>query len=281
MAAVNMQDFSAKYIYEPWKAPIADQKAANCRIGVDYPKPICDHAQVSKENVEKLKQAYANQPQHAKSPIKAKTAVSTTDDIAGQSGTGHSQANTGHSHAETSQPPVAAQQSAKEAGHNISSTEQTKAATPSAVNSSSHNTTDRHQTAAAAAQTTRRHNKQSGSSSASQEAHPASGFDDVAMPKDPQEAGNHETDAAEPEASMPGGCASGKSSKPLAPEDNPATPGPKGSEVPEALAKQKKLDWTAVAASGEKRKRSSDVEMSPQGKRRSPRQKKLNFAGKA
>ena len=54
-----LQDFPAKWIYEPWKAPIADQKQANCRIGVDYPKPMVDHAVVSKENIQKLKDAYA------------------------------------------------------------------------------------------------------------------------------------------------------------------------------------------------------------------------------
>lgn len=27
-----------KYVYEPWKAPIADQKKAGCLIGVGYPK---------------------------------------------------------------------------------------------------------------------------------------------------------------------------------------------------------------------------------------------------
>ena len=280
MPAVDLQDFSAKYIYEPWKAPIADQKAANCRIGVDYPKPICDHAKVSKENVEKLKQAYANQPQHSKSPIKAKTA-GQTHEAAGQpqSGAGHSQAGTGHFHARTSQPSGAAQQPAREAGQAASSTGRAEAAMRSAGDSSSQNTTDANQIAAA--EPAGKCSKQSTCDQASQEAHPASGFDDVAMPKDPQEAGNHETDAAEPEASMPGGCASGKSSKPLAPEDNSAAPGPKGSEVPEALAKQKKLDWTAVAAYGEKRKRGSGAEVSPQLKRRSSRQKKLSFAGKA
>ena len=74
-----MQDFPAKWIYEPWKAPIADQKHANCRIGVDYPKPMVDHASVSKDNIQKLKDAYADQspskaksPPHAKSPPNAK-----------------------------------------------------------------------------------------------------------------------------------------------------------------------------------------------------------------
>ncbi len=70
-----VQDFPAKWIYEPWKAPIADQKQANCRIGVDYPKPMVDHASVSKDNIQKLKGAYADQspskgktPSHASSP---------------------------------------------------------------------------------------------------------------------------------------------------------------------------------------------------------------------
>jgi len=47
-----------KYIYEPWKAPIADQKAAGIRIGVDYPKPIVEHTQISKENMSKMAAAY-------------------------------------------------------------------------------------------------------------------------------------------------------------------------------------------------------------------------------
>lgn len=47
-----------KYIYEPWKAPIAVQKTAGIRIGVDYPKPIVDHAKISKENMSKMAEAY-------------------------------------------------------------------------------------------------------------------------------------------------------------------------------------------------------------------------------
>ena len=46
------------YIYEPWKAPLAVQKAAGCVIGVDYPKPIVDHATVSKANMGRMKAAY-------------------------------------------------------------------------------------------------------------------------------------------------------------------------------------------------------------------------------
>lgn len=49
----------AKYIYEPWKAPLAVQREAGCVIGEDYPAPIVDHAVVSKENIGKMKEAYA------------------------------------------------------------------------------------------------------------------------------------------------------------------------------------------------------------------------------
>ena len=39
----ELQDFPAKYIYEPWTAPVDIQRKAKCIIGVDYPKPIVDH----------------------------------------------------------------------------------------------------------------------------------------------------------------------------------------------------------------------------------------------
>ena len=48
-----------KYIYEPWKAPPAVQKAAGVIIGQDYPEPIVDHAVVSKANMSKMADAYA------------------------------------------------------------------------------------------------------------------------------------------------------------------------------------------------------------------------------
>jgi len=53
-----LKDLPSKYIYEPWKAPIAVQKQAGVRIGQDYPKPIVDHAFESKENMSKMKYAY-------------------------------------------------------------------------------------------------------------------------------------------------------------------------------------------------------------------------------
>merc|ERR1712072_1183693 len=47
-----------RFIYEPWKAPLAVQKDAGCIIGKDYPRPIVDHALVSKENMGKMAAAY-------------------------------------------------------------------------------------------------------------------------------------------------------------------------------------------------------------------------------
>lgn len=55
----ELANFPAKYIYEPWRAPIADQRRANCTIGQDYPKPIVDHKEVSKLNIANFKAARA------------------------------------------------------------------------------------------------------------------------------------------------------------------------------------------------------------------------------
>jgi len=53
-----LKKFPAKYIYEPWEAPLAVQKAAGCIIGTDYPRPIVKHDVVVKENMAKMKKAY-------------------------------------------------------------------------------------------------------------------------------------------------------------------------------------------------------------------------------
>jgi len=49
----------AKYIYEPWKAPMDVQRAAGCIIGTDYPAPIVLHEVASKANLDKMAKAYA------------------------------------------------------------------------------------------------------------------------------------------------------------------------------------------------------------------------------
>jgi cryptochrome len=55
------KDFPAKYIYEPWDAPIAVQKKFGVIVGDNYPDPIVDHTTTSKDNMGRMKAAYAAQ----------------------------------------------------------------------------------------------------------------------------------------------------------------------------------------------------------------------------
>lgn len=54
----QLAKYPAKYIYEPWTAPLHIQTQCNCIIGKDYPSPIVDHAITSQENMNKMKKAY-------------------------------------------------------------------------------------------------------------------------------------------------------------------------------------------------------------------------------
>ncbi|XP_056134152.1 cryptochrome-2-like isoform X2 [Lampris incognitus] len=54
----KLRSYPNRYIHEPWSAPDEVQKAANCVVGVDYPKPMLDHAQQSRLNIERMKQVY-------------------------------------------------------------------------------------------------------------------------------------------------------------------------------------------------------------------------------
>ena len=56
----KLKDFPAKFIFEPWTAPIDIQRQANCVIGKDYPKPIVEHAVVSKRNMARMKEYFGN-----------------------------------------------------------------------------------------------------------------------------------------------------------------------------------------------------------------------------
>ena len=47
----ELKDFPDKFLVTPWKAPVLDQRKANCIIGKDYPNPIVDHPTVSKANI--------------------------------------------------------------------------------------------------------------------------------------------------------------------------------------------------------------------------------------
>lgn len=53
-----LRGFPAKFIYDPWNAPEGVQKAAKCIIGVNYPKPMVNHAEASRLNIERMKQIY-------------------------------------------------------------------------------------------------------------------------------------------------------------------------------------------------------------------------------
>jgi cryptochrome len=55
----QLAKFPAKYIYEPWTAPLAVQQSCGCVLGRDYPFPIVDHTAASKRNMERMKAAYA------------------------------------------------------------------------------------------------------------------------------------------------------------------------------------------------------------------------------
>ncbi|KAI2511153.1 DNA photolyase [Fragilaria crotonensis] len=70
-----------KYIYEPWKAPVAVQKTAGVKIGVDYPKPIVDHGRVSKENMAKMAEAYSLFNMEATASKQSKKAKATNSSV--------------------------------------------------------------------------------------------------------------------------------------------------------------------------------------------------------
>lgn len=64
--------YPAKYIYEPWKAPLSVQRDAGCIIGEDYPAPIVDHESVKPRNMEWMRAAYeANKAYGKRSPSTA------------------------------------------------------------------------------------------------------------------------------------------------------------------------------------------------------------------
>jgi cryptochrome len=49
----------AKYIYEPWKAPVTVQRTAGCLVGKDYPFPIVDHKIALRRCLGGMKASYA------------------------------------------------------------------------------------------------------------------------------------------------------------------------------------------------------------------------------
>lgn len=53
----ELRSMPDKFIYAPWKAPLAVQRQAKCIIGQDYPAPIVDHQVASDRNIAKFKAA--------------------------------------------------------------------------------------------------------------------------------------------------------------------------------------------------------------------------------
>ena len=76
----QLKKYPSNYIYEPWKAPLSVQKAAGCVIGTDYPRPIVDHDVVSKENIAKMKAAYAANKEGKTDKASDKRKASSTDE---------------------------------------------------------------------------------------------------------------------------------------------------------------------------------------------------------
>jgi len=74
----QFKDFPAKFIYEPWKAPLSVQTKCGVIIGKDYPMPIVDHKIVSKENMGKMKLAYAAQAADGSAGNAARAEAGTT-----------------------------------------------------------------------------------------------------------------------------------------------------------------------------------------------------------
>jgi cryptochrome len=61
-----LHQFPDQYIYAPWEAPKHVQEASGCMVGKDYPKPMVDHIIASKDNMLKMKIAYAKAEEDAK-----------------------------------------------------------------------------------------------------------------------------------------------------------------------------------------------------------------------
>lgn len=54
----ELKEFPAKFIYQPWEAPISVQRKANCLIGKDYPAPIVNEKEAKESCLKKMKEGY-------------------------------------------------------------------------------------------------------------------------------------------------------------------------------------------------------------------------------
>jgi len=65
----QFKNMPAKWIYEPWEAPLEVQRRCGVIIGKDYPYPIVDHKTISKENMQLMKEAYDAQKAGEPMPV--------------------------------------------------------------------------------------------------------------------------------------------------------------------------------------------------------------------
>ncbi|CAI6012627.1 unnamed protein product [Closterium sp. NIES-65] len=77
-----LKDMPSQYIYEPWTAPLAVQRKANCIIGKDYPRPIVDHAEASKRSTPSATTASSSAPSTASTATAAATTTAAATSAA-------------------------------------------------------------------------------------------------------------------------------------------------------------------------------------------------------
>jgi len=76
----------AKYIYEPWEAPMEVQKRCGVIVGENYPEPIVEHKSISKSNMSRMKEAY--DAHKAGTPLVAQPSNNNGDDDGDEGNTG-------------------------------------------------------------------------------------------------------------------------------------------------------------------------------------------------
>ncbi|XP_055950028.1 cryptochrome-1-like [Argiope bruennichi] len=61
----ELRNMPAKYIFEPWLAPLSVQEQAGCIIGTDYPYPIVNHqeaAKINRKRMDSIKAGFYQKP---------------------------------------------------------------------------------------------------------------------------------------------------------------------------------------------------------------------------
>lgn len=107
----QLANMPAKYIFEPWKAPLSVQQQANCIVGVDYPNPIVDHDVISKNNIARMKDAYSTQDGFEDDDVEQKGGSGKKKDASSSSSSSRSTTETGASRTRKRGTTVTSQES--------------------------------------------------------------------------------------------------------------------------------------------------------------------------